>query len=217
MARARRPVWKPDAFRLALAVGLLFTALHLLNGATLGRRFELPVLARIEHAAQDWALTSLRGPRAPTGRVVVVAIDERSVREEGLWPWSRAKMARLVDRLAEGGVAAAGFDVAWSEGDELGRRMARVAALLRDARAEAGDGALARRLDDAWAAAQGPRPEGAADADPTRLLADAIERARNVTVGFMLLSGRDAPVEAAARAAAVERLRFLRAEPVHVR
>src|SRR5512133_2256744 len=81
-------------------VGLAFTALHLLNGVFLGERFELPVVSRVEHAAQDWALTRLRGPRAPSGRVVIVAIDERSVEAEGRWPWSRAKLARLVDRLA---------------------------------------------------------------------------------------------------------------------
>jgi adenylate cyclase len=215
MARAPRALWKLDAFRLALATGLAFTGLHLLSGALLGRGLELPVVARVEHAAQDWALTSLRGPRKPSGRVVIVAIDERSVREEGLWPWSRAKMARLVDRLAEGGVAAAGFDVAWSEEDELGRRMAKVASLVRAARGEAPGGGLARRLDEAWAAAQGPRPEAAADVDPTELLADAIERARNVTLGFMLLSARDAPAGPALDA--VERLRFFATEPVHVR
>jgi adenylate cyclase len=214
---ARRPFLRIDAFRLALGFGLLFTLLHFLNGAFLGRGFELPVVARIEHAAQDWLLTALRGPRRPSGRVVIVAIDERSVREEGLWPWSRAKMARLVDGLAAGGVAAVGFDVIWSEQDELGRRMAKVASLLRAARAgaaaEGGEAAL--RLDEAWQAARGPEPESAAVTDPTEQLADAIERARNVTLGFMFLSERDAP--AAPAGDAVEKLRFFRTDPVHVR
>lgn len=214
MARApRAPFLKIDAFRLALGAGLLFAALHFLNGVFLGRGFELPVVARIEHAAQDYALTTLRGPRAPSGRVVIVAIDERSVREEGLWPWSRAKMARLVDRLGEAGVAAVGFDVIWSEHDELGRRMARVASLLRAAREGAPDREWARRLDEVWVAARGAEPEAAVDVDPTELLADAIERARNVTVGFMFLSAADAP---AAQPDRVEKLRFFRTEGVHV-
>jgi adenylate cyclase len=214
MARTKRALLAIDAFRLALYVGLLFTALHFLNGVFLGQGFELPVVSRVEHAAQDWVLTRLRGPRAPSGRVVIVAVDERSVEEEGLWPWSRAKMAALVDRLAAGGVAAVGFDVIWSEEDELGRRMARVAALVRALRDGAQDPEAARRLDDAWAAAAGPSPLAAADVDPTELLADAIERARNVTVGFMFLSEEDAPV--AARAERLAKLRFFRTEPVHV-
>ncbi len=211
MPRGRSALLTIDAFRLALYVGLAFTALHFLNGVFLGRELELPVVARVEHAAQDWALTRLRGPRTPSGRVVIVAIDERSVEAEGRWPWSRAKLARLVDRLAEGGVAAVGFDVIWSEQDEVGRRLARVASLVRAAREGAGGGEAARRLDEVWAAARGAEPEAAVDVDPTELLADAVERARNVTVGFMFLSEEDA-----ARPERVEKLRFFRTEPVHV-
>ncbi|HEX9052573.1 MAG TPA: adenylate/guanylate cyclase domain-containing protein [Anaeromyxobacter sp.] len=212
--RVRKALLKVTAFRLALWAGLIFTGLHFLNGVFLGRGFELPVVAKIEHAAQDWALTSLRGPRRPSGDVVIVAIDERSVEAEGLWPWSRARMARLVDRLAEGGVRAVAFDVIWSEEDELGRRMARVASLVRSAREGARDPEAARRLDEVWAAAAGPTPEAGVDVDPTERLADAIERARNVTVGFTFLSGGDAP--AAASPARVEQLRFFRTEPPHV-
>jgi hypothetical protein len=65
MRRLRHALLRVDAFRLALYTGLLFTLLHFLNGVFLGRGFELPVVGRIEHAAQDWALTRLRGPRAP--------------------------------------------------------------------------------------------------------------------------------------------------------
>jgi adenylate cyclase len=215
MARVRGALFKVDAFRLALGSGLLFAALHFLNGVFLGRGFEVPVVARIEHAAQDYALTRLRGPRAPSGRVVIVAIDERSVREEGLWPWSRTKMARLLDGLAEGGVEAVGFDVIWSERDELGRRMAKVASLVRAAReGAAADREWARRLDEVWAAARGPEAESAVDVDPTELLADAIERARNVTVGFMFLSAADA--SSAAGPERLEKLRFFRTAEVHV-
>ena len=212
MARPRRRLFRLDAFRLALYAGLLLAAIHLLNAATLGQAWELPVVGRVEHAAQDWVLTRLRGPHPPSGRVVIVAIDERSVEAEGLWPWSRAKMARLVDRLAEGGAAAVGLDVIWSEQDESGRRLARVAALLREARQAAAGGEWAGRLDAIWEAAGGGEA-AAPDVDPTERLADAIERARNVTVGFMFLSARDAPE--AEQAERVSRLAFFRAGAVH--
>jgi adenylate cyclase len=214
MSRLRRALLKVTAFRLGLAVGLVFAGLHFLSGVFLGRGVELPVVARIEHAAQDWALTRLRGPREPSGRVVVVAIDERSVRAEGLWPWSRAKMARLVDGLAAGGVAAVGFDVIWAEQDELGRRIAKVAALVRSAREGALDPAAARRLEEVWLAARGAEPEAAVAVDPTEQLAEAIERARNVTLGFMFLGAEDAP--GTAQDERIAKLRFLEAAPVHV-
>ena len=32
-------------------------------------------------------------------RIVIIDIDEKSLRYEGRWPWSRAKMADLVEKL----------------------------------------------------------------------------------------------------------------------
>ncbi|MGB8931403.1 MAG: CHASE2 domain-containing protein, partial [Anaeromyxobacteraceae bacterium] len=128
MKRLRQQLLKVDAFRLALYAGLFVTLLHFVSVVFERPGWELPVISRIEHAAQDWALTRLRGERAPSGRVVIVAVDEKSVEAEGVWPWSRAKMARLVDGLAAGGVTAVGFDVIWADVDVQGRRLAEVAA-----------------------------------------------------------------------------------------
>ncbi len=52
----------------------------------------------------------------PSGRVVVVEIDECSIEHfrtqgEGGWPWSRQRHADLLDRLDREGVSAAGYDV----------------------------------------------------------------------------------------------------------
>jgi adenylate cyclase len=49
--------------------------------------------------------------------VRVVDIDDESIRRLGQWPWPRAKMAKLVDSLADAKVAAIGFDVLFSETD----------------------------------------------------------------------------------------------------
>ena len=214
MNRLRQRILKVDAFRLALYAGLLVTLLHFLGVVFERPEWELPVVSRIEHAAQDWALTRLRGARAPSGRVVIVAIDEKSVEAEGIWPWSRARMAQLVDGLAAGGVAAVGFDVIWADADVQGRRLAGVAAKVREAREAATDPRLDAALAPIWAAAQGDSGDPRVDVDPTEQLADAIERARNVTVGFMLLSEKD--MGAAADPARVASLQFFRADPVHV-
>ena len=52
----------------------------------------------------------------PSGRVVVVEIDECSIeyfraRNEGGWPWSRQRHADLLDQLDRAGVRAVGYDV----------------------------------------------------------------------------------------------------------
>ncbi len=209
---ARRSLLRIDAFRLALYVGLVLTVLHALDVLWARKGSALPVISRIEYAVQDYTLTVLRGPRPPSGDVVIVAIDERSIAAEGLWPWSRARVARLVDALAASGAAAVGFDMIWSDADVQGSRAAEVARRIKAARAQA-SGEEAARLDRIWQAAAGADPGVPPDADPTDLLADAIERAHNVTLGFMFRSDPESP--AAARQA-VERLRFFRTDAVHV-
>jgi len=215
MASARRALLRIDAFRLALYVGLCCTALHLLDVLWARKGSRLPVVSRIEHATQDYVLTTLRGPRTPSGQVVIVAIDERSIEAEGLWPWSRAKMARLVDALAGGGIQAVGFDVIWSDADEQGRRLADVAAQVKAARQAVRDPRDGAALDGIWRRAQGDDPTLPADVDPTLQLADAIERAHVVTVGFMFRSDAEGGKGPAA-AATAGALRFFRTAPVHV-
>ncbi len=51
-------------------------------------------------------------------RVVIVDIDEKSLREIGRWPWPRDKMAQLTANLFQQyGVAAVGYDIVFAEPD----------------------------------------------------------------------------------------------------
>ena len=50
--------------------------------------------------------------------VVIVDIDERSLAEQGRWPWSRTVMADLTEQLAEAGVLMVGFDILFSEPED---------------------------------------------------------------------------------------------------
>lgn len=57
---------------------------------------------------------------APSGRVVVVEIDECSIehfrsRGAGGWPWSRQRHADLLDQLDRAGVRAVGYDVLFTD------------------------------------------------------------------------------------------------------
>lgn len=51
--------------------------------------------------------------------VVVLDIDEESLRRLGQWPWPRTMLAEMVDRLSAAGAAAVGFDVIFAEPDRL--------------------------------------------------------------------------------------------------
>ena len=57
-------------------------------------------------------------PRVQTARpVVIVDIDEASLRELGQWPWPRTVVADLVSRLNALGAVVIGFDVVFAEPD----------------------------------------------------------------------------------------------------
>jgi adenylate cyclase len=70
-------------------------------------------------------------PREQTTRpIVIVDINEASLKQIGQWPWPRTILADLVDRLTEMGAVAIGFDVVFAEPDQLSPNL--VALSLRD-------------------------------------------------------------------------------------
>jgi adenylate cyclase len=62
---------------------------------------------------------NLTMPGTQDDHVVVVDVDEKSLAKVGKWPWSRDKLALLIDNLFDHyGVAVVGFDVVFAEKDE---------------------------------------------------------------------------------------------------
>jgi adenylate cyclase len=72
------------------------------------------LLARIDLAVYD-RLLAAAPRRPPSDRLALVEVDERSLAAVGRWPWSRDRVARLVDRLRVMGAAAIGVDVIFAE------------------------------------------------------------------------------------------------------
>ena len=59
--------------------------------------------------------------REPTGRVVLLDIDQKSIASVGVWPWPRDVHARILDRLNDAGAAEVAMDVDFSSrSDEAG-------------------------------------------------------------------------------------------------
>jgi len=58
-----------------------------------------------------------RGAKEASKDVVIVDIDERSLKELGQWPWSRNKFAKVIDSLTKSGVGAIGLDIVFAEAD----------------------------------------------------------------------------------------------------
>jgi len=109
---------------------LVFALLHAVGA--------LPIqfLHRLDAILYDARLRASM-PQTLDPRVVIVDIDEKSLAEAGRWPWSRNRLAQMVDELFERQqVALLGFDVVFAEPDESSglRRLRQLAGdELRDA------------------------------------------------------------------------------------
>ena len=94
---------------LVLVLPLLLNAFNILN---------LSVVQRLEDYSYDLRL-QLTMPNTPDQRIVIVDIDEKSLQEQGHWPWPRNRLAHLVDLLFDRyKIDVLGFDVLFAERDE---------------------------------------------------------------------------------------------------
>jgi len=60
----------------------------------------------------------VRGPQPASQEVVILGIDDDSLKAVGRWPWSRDDMARLVSRLQEAGPRVIVLDIIFAEKQE---------------------------------------------------------------------------------------------------
>ncbi len=101
------------AIRLALSGATFLVFVFAAFGA-----LSFPLLDRLEQFAYD-ARLRLTATLPPDLRVVIVDIDETSIASVGRWPWSRDRVALLVEQLTDRyQVAAVGFDMVFAEPDD---------------------------------------------------------------------------------------------------
>lgn len=96
---------------LVVAVGLAVTI------AVLALCVARPgMLDRLINASYDAQLLLL-ADRRPSSLLVIVEVDDRSLRELGQWPWPRFLIARLLEKLSGLGVASVGVDFVFPDID----------------------------------------------------------------------------------------------------
>lgn len=93
-------------------IPVVFAVLHALDIVPLG------VLKRLDDIIYDARLVATM-PGTLDDRIVIIDIDEKSLAEQGHWPWSRNKLAKMVDLLFERyEIGVLGFDVVFAEPDD---------------------------------------------------------------------------------------------------
>ena len=93
----------------SVALGLSLVSLYIYS-------LDLDFIKLLEFKSYDFKVRA-QGGRDLSGQVVIVGIDEKSLKEEGRWPWPRTRMAQLVTRLSEAQAAVIGIDIFFPEKD----------------------------------------------------------------------------------------------------
>lgn len=90
---------------------------RLLTGLAAASLVTLLILSGLTWRADTWFYDAVaRATSRPADdRILVVAIDEKSLAELGRWPWSRRTHAELIDRLTAAGVLGIGLDTLLSD------------------------------------------------------------------------------------------------------
>lgn len=91
-----------------IGLALMLTATALVLAYTNG-------LHRWDSLFYDWNLAAWS--RQPADDIIIVAIDEQSLREIGRWPWSRRTHAELIRTLSAAGAKAIALDIVFAEPD----------------------------------------------------------------------------------------------------
>jgi adenylate cyclase len=112
------PVQLARRFGLArtLCLGLLFALVFL-------RIANPPLIEEIRFQAFDF-FQALKPRVAEQRPVVIVDIDEKSLKALGQWPWPRTRVADLIMRLTKLGAVVIGFDVVFAEPDRMSPQVA---------------------------------------------------------------------------------------------
>jgi adenylate cyclase len=101
-------------FAARIVLGLIVLAVLFGHTAHL---YQIAFISHLDSIIYD-AKVRLTMPRSVDDRIVILDIDEKSLAEDGRWPWGRHKMAAVLDKLFDDyKIRLIGFDVVFAEPD----------------------------------------------------------------------------------------------------
>lgn len=105
-------ILRSKSFLVGLVITLLVIGLNFIRIDNVQK-----LLQRVEGILYDARLlaTLSNVPRQFDEQVIIIDIDEKSMREQGRYPWSRSKVSDLVVKLMDAGVIVVAFDIFFAE------------------------------------------------------------------------------------------------------
>jgi adenylate cyclase len=88
---------------------VVIALIALASAGAVGGLRQIEVMEKLEAMTYDWRMRAALLPAPPD--VVVVAVDERSLRELQQWPWPRSWHGRLIHALKAAGAKLIAFDI----------------------------------------------------------------------------------------------------------
>jgi adenylate cyclase len=121
----RYKVWLRRNY-LRISIGLLITTVFIFDSIETFQlplmdspvNFNLPFMDRVENIVYDARIRMTAGSDVDD-RIVIIDIDEKSLSEEGHFPWPRSKLRKLLDNLFdEYGIVMLVMDIVFAESDD---------------------------------------------------------------------------------------------------
>ena len=108
MKKFLQKIIRPSYLKVTLLIILIYLGLMALNP-----RF----INNLEMKFYD-LMFQMRGAEPIGSEVAIVAIDDKSIKAIGRWPWSRREISRLVEVLRQAEAKVVGFDIIFAEKQE---------------------------------------------------------------------------------------------------
>lgn len=110
-----------SALRISMVIAFIFAGMHFYTEADpseYGFLSQKGFLRLLDLKALDIKFQGRKIDPLPEPKVVIAAIDEKSVDHYGLWPFSRNIVAQFIRKATEGGAKVIGFDAVFSDDDK---------------------------------------------------------------------------------------------------
>lgn len=106
----------PSSNSTSLFKTLLLNSILLIFILSAGYLFSPGIIKSLNLKTTDIILSNVKNKKQPQ-EILVVDIDEKSLKKYGQWPWPRYRMAFLLEKISAGGAKSIGIDILFPEKD----------------------------------------------------------------------------------------------------